>query len=184
MPAPVRPASSQVPASSFDPKFQDQRSSPLATPLTSAHRSPKGLPWEQQHDDSELIQHFDFVDWSSKWPQYFKRFRSLADDLIYFQFMSRRECNALFWQGVHPKDRTMLYPHIVDRRSLRKPGADFNIQELFYRVHAILSQWRREDEAERQRKLEEDRELEQLILGMWDRSPYDPTYAVLYRQCA
>jgi len=98
--------------------------------------------------------------------------------------MSRRECNALFWQGIHPKDHNMLYPHIVDRRSLWKPGANFNFQELFDWVHTILSKCRLEDEAEAeaewQRKLEEDQKLEQLILGMWDCSPYDPTYAVLY----
>jgi len=196
MPAPVRPASShQMSVSS--PKFSDPCSSPLATPLNSAHRLQRDSPGnsstttQSQPNEQDL---FDLVDWSSKWriedeedfAQYFKCFQFLASSLIHFQLMSRRECNALFWQGIHPKDCDMLYPHIVNRHSLWKPGANFNFQELFDQVHTILSKWRLEDEAEaeQQRKLEEDQELEQLILGMWDHSPYDPTYAVLYRQCA
>ena len=62
---------------------------------------------------------------------YFDDFQALGDPLVFSGRMSTKECNKLFWQGFHADDRAMLYPHIVDRRSLRKPGVDFDYQELF-----------------------------------------------------
>jgi len=62
---------------------------------------------------------------------YFDDFQALGDPLVFSSRMSTKECNKLFWQGFHADDRAMLYPHIVDRRSLRKPGVDFDYQELF-----------------------------------------------------
>ena len=143
---------------------------------------------------------YEFVDRSSKQPiededdvsQYFEHFQTLSKPLIYFGFIFRSECNQLFWQGFYPNDRARLLPYLVGRCSTQQPGVEFNFQELFDRVHAIFSQWRHEDEeakAEdmRQWKLaqeEEDQELEWLITGMWNWTSDDPTYAVLYRQCA
>jgi hypothetical protein len=142
----------------------------------------------------------DLVDWSAKHlmkdeddvAEYFEHFQSLSDRLIYFQLMTRRECNELFWQGFHPDDCAMLYSHIDDRHSFQRPGSDFNFRELFDKVYDIFYQWRLEDEAAeaeaaRRRKLareEEDQELERLIRGMWERSHRDPTYAILYKQFA
>ena len=104
---------------------------------------------------------------------------------------SRTNFNELFWQGFHPDDRAMLLRYLGGSHSIQQPGADFNFQERFDQVHAIFSQWRLEDEGAEaeaaQRWREEDRELEQLIKGTWDRSSGDdPTYALahLYRQCA
>jgi len=96
---------------------------------------------------------------------YFDDFRTLADPLVSSCRMSRRECNKLFWQGFHADDRAMLYPRLIGRHPFQKPGADFDYQELFNRIHTIFAQWRREDkaaeaEAERQRKLEDDHELD------------------------
>ena len=97
----------------------------------------------------------DLVDWSAKHlmkdkddvAEYFERFQSLSDRLIYFQLMTKRECNELFWKGFHCDDRAMLYPHIVDRRSSRRPGSEFNFRELFDKIYDIFYQWRLEDEA-------------------------------------
>jgi len=119
---------------------------------------------------------------------YFDDFWTLGDPLVFSSRMSTRECNKLFWQGFHADDCAMLYPQLIGRHSFQKPGADFDYQELFNQIHAIFAQWRCEDEAakakaERQRKLEDDRELDRLIGGMWDCSPCDPAYATLYRQC-
>jgi len=44
MPAPVRPASSQVPVSFLNPNYQDQYSSPLATPFPSAQSLQRDSP--------------------------------------------------------------------------------------------------------------------------------------------
>ena len=199
MPAPVRPASSQMLVLSLNPKFQEPYSVPSVTPLTSAHCLRRDSPGNSSTTTRSRVSKqelHDLIDWSSTRPMededdvadYFDDFRTLADPLVSSCRMSRRECNKLFWQGFHADDRTMLYPRLIGRHPFQKPGADFDYQELFDRVHAILSKWRLKDEAEaeaeRQRKLEEDQELKQLILGMWDHSPYDPTYAVLYRQCA
>jgi hypothetical protein len=78
--------------------------------------------------------------------EYFERFRSLSKPVLYLYGTSGRECNELFWQGFHPDDRAMLFPHIVDRRPFRKPGPDFDFRELFEKVHDIFYQWRLEDE--------------------------------------
>ena len=142
----------------------------------------------------------DLVNWSARHlmkdeddvAEYFEHFQSLSDPLIYSKFMTKRECNELFWKGFHCDNRAMLYSHIVDRRPFRKPGADFDFRELFDRIHAIFYQWTLEDEAAeaeavRRRKLareEDNQELERLIRGMWERSHCDSTYAVLYRQFA
>ena len=143
---------------------------------------------------------YNYVDWSAKHlmedednvAEYFKCFQALSKPVLYLYGISRRECNELFWQGFHPDDRAMLFPHIIDRCPFRKPGPDFDFRELFDRIHAIFYQWTLEDEAAeaeavRQRKLareEDDQELERLIRGMWEQSHRDPTYAVLYRQFA
>ena len=79
--------------------------------------------------------------------EYFERFRSISDPLIYFKFMTKRECNKLFWKGFHHDDCTMLYPHIVDRHSSRRPGSEFNFRELFDKIYDIFYQWRLEDKA-------------------------------------
>ena len=79
--------------------------------------------------------------------EYFECFRSISDPLIYSKFMTKRECNELFWKGFHRDDRTMLYPHIVNRRSSRRPGSEFNFRELFNKIYDIFYQWRLEDEA-------------------------------------
>jgi len=128
------------------------------------------MPTRSQVSKQEL---HDLINWSSTWPMkdeddvadYFDDFQALGDPLVFSGHMSTKECNKLFWQGFHANDCTMLYPHIVDRCSLWKPGADFNYQELFDQIHPIFAQWRLEDkaakaEAKRQRMLEDDQELD------------------------
>jgi len=78
---------------------------------------------------------------------YFDDFRTLADPLVSSCYMSRRESNKLFQQGFHADNRTMLYPQLIGRHPLQKPGADFDYQVLFNRIHAIFAQWRLEDKA-------------------------------------
>jgi hypothetical protein len=97
----------------------------------------------------------NFVDWSAKHlikdeddvAEYFEHFQSISNPLIYSKFMTKRECNELFWKGFHRDDCAMLYSHIVDRRPFQKPGADFNFRELFDRIHTIFYQWTLKDEA-------------------------------------
>src|SRR5712691_1978465 len=97
---------------------------------------------------------YEFIDRSSRRliededdvSRYFERFQTLSDPLTYFGFISKSECNQLFWQGFHPNDRAMLLPYLVGRCSTQQPGANFNFQELFDQVYAIFSQWRLEDE--------------------------------------
>src|SRR5712691_7588771 len=91
---------------------------------------------------------YEFIDRSSKRliedkddvSRYFEHFQTLSKDLIYFDFISKSECNQLFWQGFHPNDRARLLPYLGGRHSIRQPGEKFNFQELFDRVHAIFSQ--------------------------------------------
>ena len=119
MPAPVRPASSQVPVLSFDLKFSDLCSLPLVTSLTSAQslqRDSPGdhsamlhsiTPAEIQLAKQEL---YEFIDKSSKWhmkdqdaiTNYTTTFWYLCEPLITFGFMSLGECEELFLQGFHP----------------------------------------------------------------------------------
>src|SRR5712691_11162679 len=144
---------------------------------------------------------YEFIDRSSKRliededdvSRYFEHFQTLSKPLIYFGFISKSECNQLFWQGFHPNDRARLLPQLVGRRSTRQPGVEFHFQELFDRVHAIFSQWRLEDEeaeaeATQQRKLaqeEEGREMQYLIGSMYDLSTHDlAAYAALYKRFA
>ena len=68
---------------------------------------------------------YEFIDQSSKWliedednvSRYFEHFQTLSNPLIYFGFISKSECNQLFWQGFHPNNCAMLLPHLVGRRS-------------------------------------------------------------------
>jgi len=127
MPAPVRLASSQMLVSSLDPKSQDQHSSPLATPLTSANclqRDSPGnhtamshsiIPAELQLDKQEL---HDFVDETSKWPmedkddvtKYTTVFWYCCQPLIALGHMSLGECEELYLQGFHPDVRARFPP--------------------------------------------------------------------------
>src|SRR5712691_6977616 len=203
MAAQVRLASfHQVLVLSLDLKLSDLGSStstlhhaPLETPRLSIHTtmSYSHRSTQRQADKQRL---YEFVDNSSKWlmededdmAQYFKHFNTISKPLLYFHRISRMDCNKLFWQGFHPDDRARLLPYLGGRHSIRQPGEKFNFQELFDRVHAVFSQWRLEDEEAEaeavQWQREHDWELEQLIRGMWARSSDNPTYAVLYRQCA
>ena len=79
---------------------------------------------------------FNFVNWSSKLPMedeedfadYFERFQSLGNRLLFFRAISKWECNKLFWQGLHPKDRTALYPYILNKRPNQQPGANLGVK--------------------------------------------------------
>jgi len=135
---------------------------------------------------------YSLVDWSSKWlmedeidvARYYESFQTLADCLHFFRHISKKECNKLFWQGFHCKDHAVLTPYLTNQRHVH-PGADFDFHELFSLAYNFFAHRRLTAEAEAaQRWREEDQELEQLIIGMWNRPSNDPTYAVLYRQCA
>jgi hypothetical protein len=78
--------------------------------------------------------------------QYFRCFKALSKPLLYFNFISRSDCNKLFWKGFHLDDRARLLPYLGGRHSIRQPGEEFNFQKLFDRVYDIFSQWRLEDE--------------------------------------
>jgi hypothetical protein len=90
----------------------------------------------------------DFINWSAKHlmkdeddvVEYIEHFQSISDPLIYSKFMTKRECNELFWKGFHRDDHTMLYSHIVNRCPFWKPGADFDFRELFDQIHTIFYQ--------------------------------------------
>jgi len=74
------------------------------------------------------------IEWTSMWPMrdeealawYFERFQPLADRLVSFRAMSIRECNALFWQGLHSDDCAVLHPYLLDKRPNQQPGATLN----------------------------------------------------------
>ena len=122
---------------------------------------------------------YDYVNWSAKHlmededdvAEYFEHFQALSKPVLYCYGISGRECNELFWQGFHPDDHAILYPHIVNSCPFWKPGPDFDFRKLFDKVHDIFYQWSLEDkaaeaEAARRRKLaqeEEDQKLECLI---------------------
>ena len=142
---------------------------------------------------------YSLVDHSSKWlmedeidvARYYESFQTLADRLHFFCYISKKECNKLFWQGFHCKDRVALTPYLTNQHHVC-PGADFDFRELFGLAYNFLGHRRLTAEAEAEAKAkaeaaqqwrEDDQELKRLITGMWDRSRDDPTYAVLYRQC-
>ena len=112
---------------------------------------------------------FNFVDWSSKLPMedeedfadYFEHFRSLGDCLLFFRAISKWECNKLFWQGLHPKDRTALYPYILDKHPNQQPGANLSFQDLFDLVYPFLARRRLTAEAEARAQAEAEAETAQ-----------------------
>jgi len=121
---------------------------------------------------------------------YYESFQTLADHLYFFHYISKKECNKLFWQGFHCKDHAALTPYLTNQHHVC-PGADFDFCELFGLTYNFFSHRRLTAEAEAkakakveaaQQQREDDQELERLITGMWDWSRDDPTYAVLYRQ--
>jgi len=88
---------------------------------------------------------------------YFKRFQTLRDPLLFFHYLSKKECNKLFWQGFHPDDYTTLFPYLIDKCSNQLPG-DFDFREAFNIAYAVLScrRLKAEAEAAQQRKLAPD----------------------------
>jgi len=146
-----------------------------------------------QHSRQDLQ---EFIDQSSKQlveddinvAHYFECFRTLSNPLISYGYVSEKECNKLFFQGFHPDTHCLLRRHIIDMRRKLRPGANFDFQDLFDIAHTFFRRIRLavEAKATRQKLAQEgeDWELKQLISGMWDLSIHDPTYAVLYRQCA
>ena len=84
--------------------------------------------------------------------QYFERFQPLADCLVTLCAMSIRECNALFWQGLHSDDRTVLRPYLLEKRPNQQPGVTLNFQELFELAYPFLARKRLAAEAEAKAK--------------------------------
>jgi len=76
---------------------------------------------------------YNYVNWSSNFPMededdlasYFERFQTLSDPLLFFRYLSKKECNKLFWQGFHPDDYTTLFPYLIDKCPNQLPG-DFD----------------------------------------------------------
>ena len=72
----------------------------------------------------------------------------LSEPLLFFRDISRRECDQLFWQGLHPDDRSMLSPHLFKKCPNQSPGANFDFQELFHLAYAVFTHRRLAAEAE------------------------------------
>jgi hypothetical protein len=164
--------------------------------ITMAHAS---IHEQMQPVKREL---HNFVDWSSKLPMedeedfagYFERFRSLGDRLLFFRAMSKWECNKLFWQGLHPKDRAALYPYLLDKRPNLQPGANLGFRDLFDLAYPFLARRRlaAETEAETRAKAEAEAEdarqraaIQQVVQLMKptgnEISTHDEAYYTLYR---
>jgi hypothetical protein len=109
---------------------------------------------------------YNFVNWSSKLPMkdeeefasYFERFRSLGDHLLFFRAISKWECNMLFWQGLHPNDRSSLHPYLLDKHPNQQPGVSLGFQDLFDLAYPFLARRRLAAEAEARAKAEAEAE--------------------------
>jgi len=143
------------------------------------------------------------VEWTSIWPmrdeealtQYFKRFQPLADHLVTLHAMSIRECNALFWQGLHSDNCSTLHPYLLDKCPNQQPGATLNFQELFELAYPFITCKRLTAEAEAKAKAEAEakiaqqrdaiQQVVQLMRNVQNKnlSFHDRAYDTLYRQC-
>jgi len=68
--------------------------------------------------------------------------------------MSIRECNALFWQGLHSDDRSVLHPYLLNKHPNQQPGATLNFQELFELAYPFIAHKRLAAEAKASAKAE------------------------------
>jgi len=68
--------------------------------------------------------------------------------------MSIRECNALFWQGLHSDDRSALHPYLLNKHPNQQPGATLNFQELFELAYPFIAHKRLAAEAKASAKAE------------------------------
>jgi len=137
----------------------------------------------------------NFVYWSSKClmedeidvARYFERFQTLSDPLLFYQCMSKRECDMLFWKGFHVNNRTALLPYLLDKCPNQQPGATLSFRELFDLAYPFLACKRLTTEAEAKAKAETEAvwQVVPLMRNVQNEnlSIHDEAYSALYRQC-